>query len=298
MESRINYTIVGLFVFLLVTGLVAFVFWLAKYGTQQEYDQYLVYMSESVAGLSADASVKYKGVSVGNVGRISLKPDNTEEVELLLDIRQDVPIKTDTRAQIKSTGITGIAFIELTGSSNDAPLLKQSADTPPVIEASPSIFAQIDESSRQLVEKTNLAFAKFDRLFSEKNLQNIEAILRETNMLAGDIRSQLAGFDEVVANGVILEKRAIAAFEQVETAAGSVKKMASSLEKTYVDVGRNMGRNVQQSFDSFNQLLYDLDLAVLGLHDTIEAIRASPNDLLFKSSLPRPGPGEKGYDEK
>ena len=298
MESRINYTIVGLFVFLLTAGLIAFVFWLGKHGVRQEYDQYLVYMSESVAGLSTDASVKYKGVDVGTVERVGLNPDNVEEVELLLNIRQGVPIKTDTRAKIKSFGITGLAFIELTGSSKEASLLKKPADTLPVIQASPSIFAQIDESGRELVEKTNLALEKFDRLFSDKNLQNIDSILSETNMLAADIRSQLSGFDDAVAKGVSLEKRAIAAFEQVETAAVTVKKMASSLEKTYVGVGQDVGRNVRQSLESFDHLLYDLDLAVIGLQDTIEAIRVSPNDLLFKRSLPRPGPGEKGYDEK
>ena len=117
-------------------------------------------------------------------------------------------------------------------------------------------------------------------------------------MLTGEMRTQLAGFDDVIASTVILEKKVVAAFEQVEQAASSVKKLAGSLEETYVNVGQNVGINVQQSFDIFNQLLYDLDLAVLGLQDTIEAIRVSPNDLLFKHSLPRPGPGEKGYDKK
>ena len=46
MESRINYTLVGLFVVLLLAGLIAFAFWLVKYGGKQEYDYYYVYMSE------------------------------------------------------------------------------------------------------------------------------------------------------------------------------------------------------------------------------------------------------------
>ena len=65
MESRIHYTIVGLFVVLLLAGLTAFAFWLGKYGGKQEYGHYHVYISESVSGLSADASVKYRGIEVG-----------------------------------------------------------------------------------------------------------------------------------------------------------------------------------------------------------------------------------------
>lgn len=298
MESKINYTIVGLFVFLLTAGLIIFALWLGKRGGKQEYDQYLVYMAESVAGLSTDASVKYNGVDVGTVERIGLNANNAEEVELLLKIRHSTPVKIDTRAQLKSFGITGLAFIELTGSSQDAPLLEKSADTVPVIKASPSTFAQIDESLRQLAEKTTLALVKFDQLLSEKNLQNIAAILAETHLLAGDIRGQLSGFNDVVANGVIMEKRMTTAFAQVEDAAVSVQKMASSLEKNYANVGQNMDRNIQQSLKSLNQLLYDLDILAVDLQNTIQAFRVSPNDLLFKRSRPRPGPGEDGYNEK
>jgi phospholipid/cholesterol/gamma-HCH transport system substrate-binding protein len=62
MESKINYTLVGGFVVLLLAGLIGFAYWLGKYGGQQEYSYYHVYMSESVAGLSNDSSVKYRGV--------------------------------------------------------------------------------------------------------------------------------------------------------------------------------------------------------------------------------------------
>jgi phospholipid/cholesterol/gamma-HCH transport system substrate-binding protein len=74
MEGRINYTIVGLFVILLLAGLIAFTYWLCKYGGKQEYDLYYVYMSESVSGLSPDVSVKYMGVDVGTVEHIGINP--------------------------------------------------------------------------------------------------------------------------------------------------------------------------------------------------------------------------------
>jgi phospholipid/cholesterol/gamma-HCH transport system substrate-binding protein len=37
MESKINYTIVGLFVVLLTAGLITFAYWLGKHGGKQEY---------------------------------------------------------------------------------------------------------------------------------------------------------------------------------------------------------------------------------------------------------------------
>ena len=298
MESRINYTLVGLFVVLLLAGLIAFALWLGKYGGKQEYDYYHVYMSESVFGLSADASVKYRGVEVGTVEHIGLNPKNSEEVELLLKVKHEIPIKVDTTAMLKSFGITGLAFIELTGSSKDAPLLIKTGDKIPVIPASPSTFAQIDESLKHLAAKSALALDKFDRLLSEKNLQNLKDILSETKMLAKGVRGQLQGFQYLVDNGVAMEKRIAVAFEKVEAASVSVKKMADSLEKNYADVGRNMSQDVRQSLESFNQLLYELNILAGDMQRTIRAIEASPSDLLFKHTRPRPGPGEEGYNEK
>ncbi len=113
MESKINYVIVGLFVVLLTAGLLGFAYWLASEGGREDYVDYHVYMQESVAGLSADAAVKYRGVDVGTVKRMLLNPDNPEQVLLVLHIKQDTPVTTDTRATIRFYGVTGLGYIEL-----------------------------------------------------------------------------------------------------------------------------------------------------------------------------------------
>lgn len=117
-------------------------------------------------------------------------------------------------------------------------------------------------------------------------------------MLTKDVREQLQGFQRLVDNGVAMEKRITAAFEKVETASLSVKKMTDSLENNYVDVGRNMSRDVRQGLEYFNQLLYELTILAGDIQRTIRVIEASPSDLLFKQTRPKPGPGEAGYNEK
>ena len=293
MESKINYTLVGLFVFLLTAGLITFAYWLGKHGGKQEYTPYLVYMSESVAGLSTDASVKYKGVNVGTVEQLRINPHNSEEVELRLQIVHSTPIKADTTAQLKSFGITGLAFIELSGGSKDAPLLKTSADEVPVIPATPSTFIKMYASLEQLIKQSTLAMVKFDRILSEENLDNITSIIAETQLLVKDIRGQLQGLQEFVDNGVVMEKQITMTFEKIANASESIQTMAGSFEHNYADLGHNMRQDVQQSLELFNQLLYDLDILAADLQHATQAIQASPSDLLFKRSQPKPGPGEK-----
>jgi len=298
MESRVNYAVVGLFVISLLLGLFGFAYWLAKYGDKQDYDPFYVYISESVAGLSTDSSVKYKGVDVGTVAHIGINSDNSEEVELLLKIKHGTPIKVDTKAKLKSFGLTGLVFIELTGSGKNAQLLQMKDGKIPIIPASPSTFAQIDESVKLLVKKLARALDKFDLLLSEKNLASVTSILSETSSLIKDLSGQTQQFRMLVDKGIVMESQVISAFEKVESASVSVAKMSESLEKNYADVGRGLKQDMRQSFDLLNQLLYDLDIITVDLQKMIQDIDASPSDLLFKRSQPKLGPGEEIDNEK
>lgn len=90
-----------------------------------------------------------------------------------------------------------------------------------------------------------------------------------------------------------MEKQITKAFAKVADASQSIQTMADSLEHNYADLGHNMRQDVQQSLELLNQLLYNLDILAGDLKHTTQAIQASPSDLLFKRSQPKPGPGEK-----
>ena len=298
MESKINYTLVGFFVVLLLSGLISFAYWLGKYGGKQEYKYYHVYMSESVAGLSNDSSVKYRGVDVGTVDHIGLNPNNSEEVELLLKIEFNTPIKMDTTASLKSFGLTGLTYVELEGvGGSNMPLLTTSTDQIPSIPARPSTFARIDESMSILTTKVVLALDKFSLLLSEKNLDNISSTLSEIKNIAKDMSEQKDSLKNLLDNGVIMEKRIIESFEKVGVASDNVTKMTNSIENDFTDASRNMSQNFQQSLESLNQLLSELDILTRYLQKATQILEASPGDLIFKRSQPKPGPGEDGYNE-
>lgn len=298
MESKINYTLVGLFVVVLLSGLIIFAFWLVKHGGQQTADYYHVYMKESVAGLSTDSSVKYRGVDVGVVEKIGLNPDNSEQVFLLLRVEHDTPVKVDTVATLKSFGLTGLVYVELEGGSMAAPLLTTEGGRIAEIPARTSTFERFSESLTQLTDKTVLALDKFDRLLSDENLNHINTILFETKGVAESFNAQLQGFTDLVNDGKRMGQDASLAFEQVSLASDQVKKMAVGVEMSSAQLSSGIREDVHNSLASFNQLLYELNILTGSLQRTTEAIEASPGDLLFKHSTPRPGPGEQGYNEK
>jgi len=148
MEEKVNFTVVGMFVLVLSAALIGGVLWLSSgrsYVTS--YDLYLTYMKESVAGLNLNASVRYRGVEVGHVQQIALAPGNVEQVQLTLAIERGTPIKVDTVAVLSTQGLTGIAFVDLTGGSRDSPVLQARNGEPyPVIRSGPSLMVRLDAS--------------------------------------------------------------------------------------------------------------------------------------------------------
>ncbi|HEY5715988.1 MAG TPA: MlaD family protein [Psychromonas sp.] len=298
MESKINYTIVGLFVIFLTAALLSVSFWLTKQYGQQTYDTYYVHLSESVAGLNIDAAVKYRGVDVGSVIRIGLKANNPEVVELLIKVNHDVPIKIDTTAALNFYGITGLAYIELQGIDKEAALLKRVNGEIPVIPARPSTLGRIDQSLSQLAEKSIETLENINRLLGDKNINNVELLLFESKELVKDLRVQLEGIQTLVDNGVVMENKITEASEKVSAASNSVKQMAANLEKNTTGLSQEMSRGMRASFSSLNQLLSELDILTGSLQTTIESLKNSPADLLFKRTQARPGPGEEGYHEK
>ncbi|MFZ1555630.1 MAG: MlaD family protein, partial [Nitrospira sp.] len=182
MEPKVNYILVGAFVVLLGATILGAIFWLGKTDYRGIYDRYYVYTRESVAGLSVDSTVKYRGVDVGRVKQVILNPENAEEVRVTLDIVGGTPVKTDTQAVLVTQGLTGLVTLNLTGGTREAPLLTPSAGQDyPVIKSVPSLFGRLDGTLAKLLSDQGLS-----TLVANLNglAQNASSALDEDNRTA------------------------------------------------------------------------------------------------------------------
>lgn len=118
---------------------------------------YAVYFDESVQGLKPDSPVKYRGVAIGHIERISLAPDS-RLIEVILKIESDIRLEENMVAQQKVVGITGSKFIELDRQKDEAENLYPKLDFPteyPVLASRPSNISELFRGIDDIVQKLN-----------------------------------------------------------------------------------------------------------------------------------------------
>ena len=113
MEREANYVAVGAFIVLVVAMAVIFVLWYTNARDRREYELYEIYFTGSVSGLDRGSPVRYLGVDVGRVRRLSIDRNNASRVAVEVEIDESAPISSATRASLGLQGVTGLLFINL-----------------------------------------------------------------------------------------------------------------------------------------------------------------------------------------
>ncbi len=299
MESKVNYTWVGLFVLLLGTALVAAVLWLSAGGfNRKTYDTYLAYMSESVSGLNYEAPVKYRGVEVGRVKRLSL--DHGERVRLELQIERGTPIKVDTVAVLRVQGLTGVAYIELEGGTREAPALKaENGDTYPVIQTKPSLLVRLDTAVTDLLTTLNHVSNSLDAVMDADNRKSLKKTLADMAVLSDtlvahktDIATSLQAMARTTENSAKASAELHDLIGQMQTSAQALGQMGKDVSRSTAAVNRTMDK-ADDSVNRLNEEVLPQLTQTLGeMQGLSEELSRHPNALLFGRQPAPAGPGE------
>ncbi|CAN5756877.1 MlaD family protein [soil metagenome] len=309
MDPRVNFTLVGLFVVVFGAALIWTVVWLSAQEDHKTYETYVAYVYESVAGLSPRAAVKYRGVDVGFVRKIGLDKGNPERVRLLLDIEAGTPVKADTVALLSVYGITGLAFVDLTGGNRQsAPLAARPGERYPEIHTGPSLLAS---ASSGLMQATQLAqeFKKIAeqilKLLNQENqdalsntLRSIERITTALATRDQEIGTTLVRVSAILDNAARTAQELPALLsalrkgaEGIHSVLGTVDRTATNFDQMIVDTRADLGRFSRGAVAQAIPIMTDLRQLVDNLQRLTEAIERDPNALLFGRRVRR-GPGE------
>ncbi|MEP7300065.1 MAG: MlaD family protein [Caldimonas sp.] len=309
MEDKVNYALVGAFVLALGAALIVAVLWLAAgIRTKTTYEPYQSVVEESVAGLTLSAPVKYLGVDVGKVSRIGIDPQNSRRVRLEFQIERGTPIKQDTEAVIKSQGLTGIGYVELSGGSAGSLPLLATADVPvPTIRSKPSLSARLEDVLTTVLANVDRTTASLNAVLDADNRAALKQTLADTAQLAHALASQQAALAAAIAdaartaqNTAQASEKLGPAIERIAAGADAVGVMAAEVGRTSAAAGRTVDaaasgvhRLGAETLPEAERMLAELTSLARSMRHLSEQTERNPSSLVFGAPQRPPGPGER-----
>ena len=279
---------VGLFMVSGISLAVVAIIWLGMNRFLEKGQLYAVYFNESVQGLKHDSPVKYRGVAIGHIERISLAPDS-RLIEVILNIESDISLEENMVAQQKAVGITGSKFIELDRQKDEEEDLYPKLEFPteyPVLASRPSNISELFRGIDDIVQKLNAldivgisASLKTSLDHMDQTMSDIDAKGISNNIKASlDIINK--GFDQERWGKLItgLEINVTALEKVINSADGFIKKTSGIMDRAGAEVSNLshhlivVGQNLERTTGNLDNLL--------------EQISTHPSQLLFGDPPP------------
>lgn len=226
METKASYMIVGTFTLVLLIGLVSAVLWLAGVELDEEFAYYDLFFEGSVTGLKAGNPVRYRGVPVGVVTDMKINPENVEQVKVTIEVPNETPIKQDAIASLEYQGITGVAFVQIEGGSNEAPALKRVPGAGnPVIPSKPSQLQEVIDAAPELINRFIALVENANKLLSTENQENFGSAMANIKTISGAVAEGSQDIQTVLTEGA-------SAIKELRTTAVDARILVQTVQKT------------------------------------------------------------------
>ena len=262
METKANYVLIGAFTILVSVFLLGFGLWAAKYSSDRSWREYDVIFREPVTGLTEGSSVQYNGIGIGTISSLKLAENDPRQVIARLKLQADVPVRTDTRAKLSMTSLTGSPIIQLTGGDpKSPPLLETPGHEVPVIRTEPSALQNIADTANRLVER-------LDQVLSDENVKRISDTLAHLESVTGAVAGQGDDLRALLVNA--------------RKASEQLNSTLDTTNRTVSDVDRELVQKLPGLIAKLDSTLTRLDSAAGGadriLSENRTAINSFAND--------------------
>jgi len=248
METRAHHVLIGAFTIGAFLVALGFVLWMSKSGTERAFDSYDIVFTEAVTGLSVGGLVQYNGIKVGEVSALQLAKDDPRKVIARIRVDSGTPVNQDTRAKLGLQGVTGLAFIQLSGGKPGSPPLQRApGHDVPEITAEESALSRLLDSGSDVVTSINEILLRINDVLSEQNIASISSTLENVELLTGALADQR---DDM---GQALGQLADATAQLKETLA-TVDTMATETSALMRNDARAVLASTREALDSVNRL--------------------------------------------
>jgi phospholipid/cholesterol/gamma-HCH transport system substrate-binding protein len=311
MESRSYALLTGLFTILLGIALAGTFVWFR--GDTRQYNDLLVVSTFAVNGLYPQAGVRYRGVEVGKVEKVSLDEKDPRIVVIRVAVERGVPITHGTFAQIGYQGLTGLAYMLLDDDGSDPRPLPSSTDNPAQIEMRSNMFDDIAASSKALLKQSSELLDRLNSIASAENQNRLERTLANFEQASTQLGPALRAIPDVARRAQELlgdenQERVRRSLTNLEAATSAVVPVAEdsrqvlanmrSLSEKLDKISTALSTEITDStLPKVNDLVEQLTRDSKDFRRLILQVEREPQSLVFGRGQPQPGPGEPGFKD-
>lgn len=305
MEREANYVAVGAFVLLVVTMATLFVYWYSDGRDQHSYTRYEVYFDGSVSGLSAGGPVRYLGVDVGRVVRISVDQRAADRVQVVVDIDTgSAPISDRTVAELSLQGVTGLLYIDLQqqepGAHTERLMEPVAGEHYPVIRSIHSNFDLFLSSLPEVASRVGELAIRANRLLSDENIAAYNRVVANLDRAGATLPQTMHDAQQLVAelravtaesHAVVAEVRAAAdsagpdfeaTMKQLRATSDHLAKASEDLDGMLADNRGALRGFTQQGLPQIEALVHDAREAAREFQGLSKSLRENPSRLLYQ----------------
>ena len=237
MEYRKNEVRAGAFLLTSFVILVALLFSVSDLqGIFKKRKEYKV-VFQTNEGLEKHANVRISGIRVGRVSGMRVAPEMGNKVELTLDVFEEAVIQEDVKVSIKTQGVVGKKYVDISGGTAGAKQLKPGS----VIYGEESL--KMEDLTRMAMELVNRL--KGVALSIEKVVQNVERTVGDP-ALSRNIKGAVANVNDITENVKVMTSSKDEVAKTLKELPELMKKVDASIsslkeitEKTDKLVGEN-----------------------------------------------------------
>lgn len=315
MENRAYAIAVGIFTLVLGVGMVFAYSWIS--GSQQARTEYTIASQLPVTGLSAEGTIKFRGVDVGKVAEVSLDPKSQTTVLIKIEVEKSLKLTTEAYAELRRQGITGLAYIDLNDESKNAPALPAGSIiqlrptlVDNLIAKGPEFIAQIEvlmRNTNQLTESANRLLTSVDIKTLNNSIANFEkasekalpALNSATNMFNGANKLMSEKNQaQLVQTLKSVQQTSDATIPLINELTLTTKKIHNTANQIEISTNQFSNTIENETLPQLHALTQNMNQSTTNFNQLIDVLKDNPQSILFGNPAQPAGPGEEGFNTK
>jgi len=228
-------------------------------------------------GVQPGAPVRYGGMLVGKVQRVRVDPANSTRIEIVITVKSDAPVKTDSVAKISTLGPLTDNYIEISTGSEAAALapagsVLQSAEAfglPQLGDAAQAMLPDIQKALQKLnqnLDGLQVTLTRANDLLNDGNRAHVASSLNNLDHLVAEVRPKATdSLDRL--NGMLTDAgpKISASLANVQTASEKLTPLLDDLKTTIAKANDALGHVDSTLMEN----RADIRASVTGLRDAI-----------------------------